>query len=75
MISMISKCKNKIKQTPLAYLMPKAERSKARFLSLPSLVQWTKNMWTLLEKIPATLEKRSKEQQKTHHLFGWLLEF
>lgn len=75
LMSMISTCKNKIRQTSLAYLMPKSERTKSRFLNLPSLAQWTKKMFCLIELIPQEPKNQTTLQRKKLQYFAWLLKF
>ncbi len=73
LMSLIANSKNKIRQSILAYLMPKTERSKSRFLNLPSSAQWVEKMLTLLDSIPQETQQQTIEEQKILEHFEWLL--
>lgn len=70
----LSKTRNALQQTALAYLLPITGRAKARFLNLPSIAEWTKKILSLLDTIEPYRHQES-EQQKIIHTFEWLLEF
>lgn len=71
----LAQTKKKILQTSLAYLMPLKERSKARFLNLPSIAKWTQQLIAYMSAFRPT----SKAQRKHHKLvlaqFSWLLDY
>lgn len=74
LMSFIANSKNKIRQTILAYLMSKKERSKSRFLNLPSSAQWLEKMLTFLNAIPQETQQQTIEEQKILEHFGWVLD-
>ena len=74
LMSLIANSKNKIRQTILAYLMPNKERSKSRFLNLPSSAKWLEKMLTLLDSIPEETQQQTIEEEKILEHFEWLLD-
>lgn len=73
-MSLLCNSKNNIRQTILAYLMPKKERSKSRFLNLPSTAQWFEKMLLLLRSIPQETLKQTSLERKILEHFKWILE-
>lgn len=74
LMSLIANSKNKIRQTILAHLMPNKERSKSRFLNLPSSAKWLEKMLTLLDSIPQETQQQTIEEEKILEHFEWLLD-
>ena len=74
LMSLLANSKNKIRQTFLAYLMPRKERSKSRFHNLPSSAQWFEKMLALLDLIPQESEQQSLSEQKILENFQWILD-
>ena len=74
LMSLIANSKNKIRQTILAHLMPNNERSKSRFLNLPSSAKWLENMLSLLNSVPEETQQQSIEEEKILEHFEWLLD-
>ncbi len=74
LMSLIANSKNKIRQSILAYLMPKKERSKSRFLNLPSSAKWLEKMLSLLDSIPEETQQQTIEEQKILENFECLLD-
>jgi hypothetical protein len=74
LMSLIANSKNKIRQTILAHLMPDNERSKSRFINLPSSAKWLGNMLSLLDSIPDETQEQTIEEEKILEHFEWLLD-
>ena len=74
LMSLLANSKNKIRQTLLAHLMPRKERSKSRFINLPSSAQWFEKMLTLLDSIPQESQQQSPSEQKLLEHFQWILD-
>ncbi len=81
LLTHLSTTKSKILQTPLAYLSPLKARTKSRFLNLPAIATWTKQMLTYLTSLPElTAEEQSEPAQQTHQElmqthFSWLVDY
>jgi hypothetical protein len=81
LLTHLSTTKSKILQTSLAYLSPLKARTKSRFLNLPAIAKWTKQMLTYLTSLPElTVEEQSEpEHQKHQELvqthFAWLIDY
>ena len=73
LMSLMSNSKNKIRQTIIAYLMPNNDRTKSRFLNLPSKAKWFDKMLNLLDFI-SKKKQLTIEDQKILENFGWILE-
>ena len=54
--------------------MPNNERSKSRFLNLPPIAKWLKNMLSLLDSIPEEARQQTIEEEKILEHFEWLLD-
>jgi hypothetical protein len=63
-----------IQQTPLAFLVPPSQRSKARFMNLGELVNWGRQTLMLLDD-PARLEGLPVSCEQVRSKLGWLTEF
>ena len=74
LMSLLANSKNKIRQTFLAHLMPRKERSKSRFINLPSSAQWFEKMLTLLDSIPQESLQQSPSEQKILEHFQWIFD-
>ena len=74
LMSLLANSKNKIRQTFLAHLMPRKERSKSRFINLPSSAQWFDKMLNLLESIPQENQQQASSEKKIMEHFHWILD-
>jgi hypothetical protein len=63
-----------IQQTPLAFLVPPSQRSKARFMNLSELVTWGRQTLALLDD-PARLQGLGVSVELVQSKLGWLSEF
>jgi hypothetical protein len=63
-----------IQQTPLAFLVPPSQRSKARFMNLAELVRWGRQTLALLDD-PSRLQELSVSEEQVRRKLGWLAEF
>jgi hypothetical protein len=73
-LSQMAKTKNQLQQTALGYLIPLKERSKSRFLNLPSVAKWTKQIVSYLER----LSTQTPDNEQLPHMmahFSWLIEY
>ena len=75
LLAHLSQTKQKILQTSLAYLMPLKERSKARFLNLPSIAKWTKQIIAYLQSLPKPSEEDCDNQEHLLTTFSWLFDY
>ncbi len=81
LLTHLSTTKRKILQTSLAYLSPLKARTKSRFLNLPEIAKWTKQMLTYLNSLPElTVEEQRESAQQPHQElvqthFAWLMEY
>jgi hypothetical protein len=83
LMTQLARTKQTIQQTSLAYLAPLKERSKARFLNLPSIAKWTKQIIEYMHSFPPlppekpeeeyTAEEHHQHQIQTH--LGWLGDY
>lgn len=79
----LARTKQTIQQTSLAYLVPLKERSKARFLNLPAIAKWTKQIIEYMHSFsPLPPEKPEEEytSEEQHQLqlqahLGWLGDY
>jgi hypothetical protein len=55
-------------QSALSYLMPPAQRTKARWMNLKPLIDWAL-------KVIQNFQVGSSEEEKFNELFGWLYEY
>lgn len=75
MMSKLSKTKSHILQTSYAYLTPLKERSKARFLNLPSIAKWTKQIIDYMNSLPNSSEEDREKKEKLMSTFSWIFEY
>lgn len=75
LLSKMAQTKNKILQTPLAYLTPLKERSKSRFLNLPTIAKWSAQMIEYLTSLSTDREKPLEKKNKILQHLSWLFEF
>ena len=82
LLKQMAQTKQTILQTSLAYLVPLKERSKARFLNLPSIAKWTKQLLEYLNALPPlpnppeepqTHERQHQQQIRSQFL--WLCDY
>jgi hypothetical protein len=72
--SRVGQTKFQTGQTELAFLTPPAQRSKARFMNLASLLSWAQKTLAVLDQQPATVLKHCVPG-RLEEKFGWLREF
>lgn len=82
LLTQMAQTKQTILQTSLAHLAPLKERSKARFLNLPSIATWTKQLLTYLKSLPplphspAPLPAQdTPPSQQIQSPFAWLWDY
>jgi hypothetical protein len=81
LLTHLSTTKSKILQTSLAYLSPLKARTKSRFLNLPAITKWTKQMLTYLNSLPElTVKEQNEPAHQTHQElvqthFSWLVDY
>jgi len=69
-----AKTKHRVHQTSLASLAPPAQKTKARYMNLDSLIQWGKNLLSFLDD--PDLEKNTDYDPKMlQSKLGWITEF
>lgn len=83
LMTQLTRTKQMIQQTSLAYLAPLKERSKARFLNLPAIAKWTKQIFEHRDSFSPlppgkpeeeyTSEEQQQHQIQTH--LGWLDDY
>lgn len=69
-----SQTKQKVQQTPLAFLAPPSQRAKARYMNLEDLVQWGSKLLGFLEQQPPGLPQDC-EPELLEEKFGWIRRF
>lgn len=72
--SRVGQTKFQTGQTELAFLTPPAQRSKARFMNLGSLLAWAQKTMAMLDQQPAAVLKHCLPG-RLEEKFGWLREF
>jgi hypothetical protein len=72
--SLSGQAKFALQQTPLAFLVPPSQRSKARFMNLSALVAWGRQTLALLDD-PSRLQGRPVSLEPMRRKLGWLSEF
>jgi hypothetical protein len=75
LLTHLAQTKNKILQTSFAYLVPLKERAKARFLNLPAIAKWTKQIITYLKTLAPPTEQEQKEREQLNATFAWLADY
>ena len=70
----MAQSKNKIQQTAFSYLIPIKERSKSRFLNLPSIAKWTKQIMDYLDDLSKNKQDSKQFSQVMLH-FSWMFEY
>lgn len=73
-LSQMAQTKNKLQQTALSYLIPIKERSKSRFLNLPSIAKWTKHILAYLKRLSSQAQDNERLSQMMTH-FSWLFDY
>lgn len=73
-LSLMTQTGNKVRQTILGYLIPLKERSKSRFLNLPSIAKWTKQVLSYFKQLS---EESPDDEQFALMMsdFLWLSEY
>lgn len=74
MLSLMTQTKNKVRQTILSFLIPLKERSKSRFLNLPSIAKWTKQVLIYFERLSDETPDDEQFALMMPH-FSWLFEY
>jgi hypothetical protein len=72
--SQMAQTKNKLQQTVLSFLIPLKERSKSRFLNLPSIAKWTKHILFYLKRLSSQAQDNERLSQIMTHL-SWLFDY
>lgn len=75
LLTHLAQTKNKILQTSFAYLAPLKERTKARFLNLPAIAKYTKQIITYLKALAPPAEQDQKERDTLNATFAWLADY
>jgi hypothetical protein len=73
-LSQIAQVKNKLQQTLFAYLIPVKSRSKSRFLNLPPIGKYIKQIVAYLDRL-AKEERDEKLFEQLMPSFRWLFEY
>jgi hypothetical protein len=75
LLAHLAQTKHKILQTSFAYLVPLKERSKSRFLNLPAIAKYTKQIITYLKALPPPSEHDQTERETLSSTFAWLSDY
>jgi hypothetical protein len=75
LLARLAQTKNKILQTSLAYLVPLKDRTKARFLNLPSIAKWTKQIIEYMNSCTTSSHESQATQEQIRSHFSWLFEY
>jgi hypothetical protein len=75
LLAHLAQTKNTILQTSFAYLAPLKQRSKARFLNLPAIAKWTKQIITYLKALPPPSQHEQTERDNLTTTFAWLADY
>jgi hypothetical protein len=70
----IAKTRCAVQQTELAFLVPPAPKSKARFMNLQPQLEWADGVLDILREPPAQVLKWVSSE-RLHEKLGWLNEF
>ena len=68
------KTKHQINQTPLAFLMPPNQKTKARYMNIDTLIQWGGNLLNFLESQDEETIKQY-DPEKLQLKLGWITRF
>jgi hypothetical protein len=66
--------KQRVQQTPLAFLAPPAQRRKARYMNVDSLIRWGSNLLRYVEQRPGTPSADLSPKRLAQH-YGWITDF
>jgi len=69
-----SQTKNQIQQTPLAFLAPRKQKTKARYMNVDTLIKWGKNILVFLDKQENKPDSKLSLEQIQEKL-GWVKLF
>ncbi len=69
-----SQTKQKVQQTPFAFLAPPSQRAKARYMNLEGLVHWGSKLLGFLEHSPQGLAQ-DWDPELLEERFGWIRRF
>jgi len=75
LLAHLSTTKCAILQTSLAYLMPLKNRTKARFLNLPSIAKWTRQIMDYMQSLPEPTPDEQDAREQLQRNFSWLFEY
>lgn len=70
----VGQTKFQTQQTELAFLVPPAQRSKARYMNLESLLHWGRETLRLVDELPAEV-LRHVTPERLEAKFGWLRQY
>ena len=74
-ITLASKAKQQLQQTPLGALAPPAQRSKARYMNTEYLLGWGKNMLSFLSQSDDAIRQHGYEADDVRNKLGWMWAF
>lgn len=72
--------KQQVQQTSLAFLAPRNQRTKARYMNVPELIRWGRQLLDVVTQVAPFARQNAEEaaQKGRQHLlkkFGWIREF
>jgi hypothetical protein len=73
-LQQIGKTKQRLQQTPLAFLVPPSPKNKARYMNLESLVTWGTNTLSYLDN-PRPVGGKPVDKRQLRDRLGWLLKY
>ena len=74
-ISLASKTKQQLQQTPLGALVPPSHRSKARYMNTEYLLGWGKNMLSFTSQSDEVISQQGYVVSDVKNKLGWIWDF
>lgn len=71
---LVARTKHQVKQTPLAFLMPPNQKTKARYMNIDTLIQWGGNLLKFMESQDEDTRKQYDPEILQLKL-GWITRF